>query len=237
MDWRSCSRTIAIGGICVVAILATGTRVHAQAMQVVGSSPAGSNAAGSSPTGSSATGSSATGSNAAGFNALDPQWAFATPFGLNAGAGMAPGVDRQAFTTKLGAGTVGLFSATNTQDYGARAIGSSGNYFDPLPFSSIAPRGNWFSSLGDSAWRSSVVGAYKSNPNDTLFNGLYTTASFGVTSFKTGPAGLPGLTNFTTGNDAVAVTATCRVLGVQITPQISIEGSVGFTQMQGSNFR
>jgi hypothetical protein len=229
MHWRPRSRTIAIGGICLVATLATGVRVHAQAMQVVGVGPANSGAAGSTSTGANATSSSTTGANAGGFNALDPQWAFATPFGLNAGAG----VDRQGLTTKLGSGTVGLFSATNTQDYGARAIGSSGNFFDPLPFSSIAPSGNWFSSLGDSAWRSSVVGAYKSNPNDALFNGMYTTASFGVTSFKTGPA---GLTNFTTGNDATAVTATAGV-GFQITPQISIEGSVGFTQMQGSNFR
>lgn len=233
MRWRLRSRSIALGGICLAATLATGARVHAQAMQAVGAGPASSSAAGSTSTGANATGSGTTGSNAAGFNALDPQWAFATPFGLNS---TAPGVDRQGFTTKLGSGTVGLFSATNTQDYGARAIGSSGNYFDPLPFSSIAPSGNWFSSLGDSAWRSSVVGAYKSAPNDTLFNGLYTTASFGVTSFKTSPAGLPGLTNFTGGNDATAVTATAGV-GFQITPQISIEGSVGFTQMQGSNFR
>ena len=149
---------------------------------------------------------------------------------------MTPGIDRQAYTMKLGSGTLGLFSASNTQDYGARAIGSSGNFFDPLPFSPVAQPGAWFSSLGDSAWRSSFAGSYKSNPNDALFNGLYTTASFGVTSFKTSPAGLPGLTNFTTGNDAIALTATAGV-GVQITPQISIEGSVGFTQMPGSNFR
>ena len=67
MDWRSCSRIIAIGGICVAAILATGTRAHSQAMQVVGGSSAGS---------------SASGSNAVGFNPYDPQWALSTPFGI-----------------------------------------------------------------------------------------------------------------------------------------------------------
>jgi len=179
--------------------------------------------------------SNANGSNTAGFNPYDPQWALAMPFGF-AASSMTPGIDRQAFTMKLGSGTLGLYSASNNPDFGAHAIGSSGNFFDPLPFSQVTQRGAWFSSLGDSAWRSSVVGSYKSNPNDALFNGLYTTASFGVTSFKTSPAGLPGLTNFTPGNDATAMTATAGV-GYQITPQISIEGSVGFTQMPGSNFR
>ena len=209
MHWISRSRTVAVGGICLLAVLTTGARVHAQAMQVVGSN--------------------STASNANGFNPYDPQWALATPFGFGA-TNLAPGISQQAYTTKLGSGTVGLFAATNPQDYGARAIGSTGNFFDPLPFSPVAQRGDWFSNLGDSAWRSSFVGSYKSNPNDALFNGLYTTASFGMTSFKTGPAGLPGLTNFTTGNDAVAVSATAGV-GLQITPQISIEGSVNFTQM------
>jgi hypothetical protein len=211
------SRIIALGGICLMALLATRAPAQAQAMQ--GSSAPGSNAPPAN-------------SNASGFNPYDPQWSLAAPFGFNT----APGVDRHISTMKIGSGTLGLFSASNTQDYGARAIGSSGHFFDPLPFSSIAPSGAWFSSLGDSAWRSSFVGSYKSNPNDALLNGLYTTASFGVTSFKTGPAGLPGLTNFTTGNDATALTATAGV-GYQITPQLSIEGSVGFTQMQGSNFR
>ena len=219
MNWRPRSRTIALGGIGLMAMLATGTPVHVQAMDLTGS---GSNAPPAN-------------SNSAGFNPYDPQWALAAPFGFNA-AGMTPGIDRQAFTTRFGSGTIGLFAATNTQDYGARAIGSSGNFFDPLPFSNIARPGAWFSSLGDSSWRSSFAGSYKSNANNALLNGLYTTASFGVTSFKTGPAGLPGLTNFTAGNDATALTATAGV-GVQITPQLSIEGSVGFTQMQGSNFR
>jgi hypothetical protein len=211
---------LAIGGICLLAIPATTAAVHAQAMQGSANAP----------------NSNATGSNtAAAFNPYDPQWALGMPFGFNASS-MTPGIDRQAYMMKLGSGTLGLYSASNNPDFGAHAIGSSGNFFDPLPFSTISPRGAWFSSLGDSAWRSSVVGSYKSNPNDALLNGLYTTASFGVTSFKTGPAGLPGLTNFTNGNDATAVTATAGV-GFQITPQISIEGSVGFTQTQGSNFR
>ena len=215
MHFRPRSQNIALGGICLMAMMATGTVVHAQAMQATGSNAPPAN------------------SGASGFNPYDPQWALAAPFGFN----MAPGVDRQVSTMKIGSGTLGLFAASNTQDYGARTIGSSGNFFDPLPFSSVAQPGAWFSSLGNSAWRSSFAGSYKSNPNEALINGLYTTASFGVTSFKTGPAGLPGLTNFTTpGNDATAVTATAGV-GYQITPQITIEGSVGITQMQGSNFR
>jgi hypothetical protein len=221
MHFRPGSRTIAFGGICLMATLATGAQVHAQAMQ--GSNSTSSNAPPAN-------------SNASGFNPYDSQWALTAPFGFNAASSMIPGVERQAYTMKLNSGTVGLFAATNTQDYGARAIGSSGNFFDPLPFSSVGQPGAWFSSLGDSSWRSSFAGSYKSNPNDALLNGLYTTASFGVTSFRTSPAGLPGLTNFTPGNDAVALTATAGV-GVQITPQISIEGSVGFTQRQGSNFR
>jgi hypothetical protein len=171
-------------------------------------------------------------SNASGFNPYDPQWAMAAPFAFN----MAPGVDRQVSTMKVGTGTLSLFSASNNQDFGARAIGSSGNMFDPLPFSAMAQPSPWFSSLGNSAWRSSFVGSYKSNPKDSLIDGLYTTANFGVTNFQTGPAGLPGLTNFTQGNNAVAMTATAGV-GYQITPQISIEGSVGFTQIQGAPLR
>jgi hypothetical protein len=214
-------KRLAIGGICLLAMTAS---VHAQAMRAV---DAPNSDAGSSNGGAS---------NTAAFNPYDPQWALGMPFGFSASS-MTPGIDRQALTMKLGSGTLGLYSASNNPDYGAHAIGSSGNFFDPLPFSTISPRGAWFSSLDNSAWRSSVVGSYKSNPNDALLSGLYTTASFGVTSFKTGPAGLPGLTNFTNpGNDATAVTATAGV-GYQITPQITIEGSVGFTQMQGSNFR
>ncbi|MDE2603006.1 MAG: hypothetical protein KGL62_11645 [Bradyrhizobium sp.] len=225
MHWRSRSRIIAVGGLCLAAMVTTGAPAHAQAMQVVGAGP----------TDSSATGSGAADTNAT-FNPYDPQWTLAAPFGFNTASGMAPGIDRQAYTMKLGSGTVGLFAASNTQDDGARAMGSTGNFFDPLPFSPVLPHADWFGVLGDSAWRSSLVGTYKSNPNEALFNGLYTTASFGVTSFKTGPAGLPGLTNFTSGNEATALTTTAGV-GYQITPQLSIEGSVSFTQMQGSNFR
>jgi len=213
------SRTIALGGIGLMAMLATSAPVYAQAMQgsnnVPGSSTPPAN------------------SNASGFNPYDPQWALAAPFAFNT----APGVDRQVYTMKLSSGTLGLISASNNGDFGARAIGSTGNMFDPLPFASMAQPSPWFSSLGNAAWRSSFVGSYKSNPNDSAINGLYTTASFGVTNFQTGPAGLPGLTNFTSGNNPVAMTATAGV-GYQITPQITIEGSVGFTQMQGgSNFR
>ena len=215
------SRIIALGGICLTAVLATGAPVYAQAMQ-------GSNA----PPASSAPDSSAppANSNVSGFNPYDPQWAMAAPFAFN-----TPGVTPQGFTMKVSSGTLGLFSATNNQDYGARSMGSSGNFFDPLPFSPMSQRGAWFSSLGDSSWRSSFVGSYKSNPSDVL-GGLYTTASFGMTSFKASPAGLPGLTNFTAGNDATAMTVSAGV-GYQIAPNVTIEGSVGFTQMQsGSNF-
>ncbi len=67
-----------------------------------------------------------------------------------------------------------------------------------------------------------------------MFDGLYTTASFGVTNFKTNPS-FPGM-NFTGNNDLTAVTASVGA-GLQLTPNISIEGSIGFTQMQNSNFR
>ncbi|MDE2065792.1 MAG: hypothetical protein KGK01_02585 [Bradyrhizobium sp.] len=217
MHWGSRSRIIAIGSICLTAALVSGESALAQAMQVVGPSSTNLN-------------SSASSSNTAGFNPYDPHWAMATPFGFNTAA---PGVE--AYALKLNSGTLALYSATNTEDYGAHRIGSTGNLFDPLPFSSSTQPGAWFSGLGDSAWRSSVVASYKSNPNDTL-GGLYTTANFGMTSFKTDPAGLPGLTNFTSGNDASAMTVSAGV-GYQISPHLTIEGSVGFTQMQqGSNF-
>jgi hypothetical protein len=217
MQLGSRSRTIALGGICLMALLADRAPVHAQAMQ-------GSNA--------TASNASPASSNASSFNPYDPQWALAAPFAFNMGSG----VDRQVSTMKLGSGTLGLVAITNNQDYGARAIGSSGNFFDPLPFSSMVQPSPWFSSLNNTAWRSSFVGSYKSNPNDSAINGLYTTASFGVTNLQTGPASLPGLTNFTSGNNATAMTATAGV-GYQITPQITIEGSVGFTQIQASPLR
>ena len=139
---------------------------------------------------------------------------------------------------KIGSGTLGLFSATNNQDFGARAIGSTGNFFDPLAVLLRSPS----PATGSPVWGirrgdHPLSAAYKSNPNDALINGLYTTASFGVTSFKTGPAGLPGLTNFTGGNGMMPRGEATAGVGVQITPQISIEGSVGFTQMPPSAFR
>ena len=68
-----------------------------------------------------------------------------------------------------------------------------------------------------------------------MFNGLYTTASFGLTDFRTNLPGLSGLTNFS-GNDLVGVTASAGV-GFQLTPNISVEGSVSWSQMPSSTFR
>jgi hypothetical protein len=203
MQWRSFSRSIAIGGICLMVTLATSALVaptHAQAQAVTG------------------------------FNPFDPQWALAssyTPFGFNAGSNMAPGTNQQGYTAKLGSGTVGLF-------VGSGAI--SGNPFGAQFVSPTSERQDWFTNAGDPAWRTSVVGSYKSNPNAALLGGLYATASFGVTSITTNPSGLPGLTNFYAGNDAVGVTATAG-LGLQLTPEISIEGSFGYTQVPASTFR
>jgi len=204
MQWRSFSRSIAIGGICLMTTLATSAVVapaHAQAQSVTG------------------------------FNPFDPQWAALanpyTPFGFNAGLNMAPGTNQQAYTAKLGSGTVGLFVESG---------GISGNSFGPQFVFPTSERQDWFTNAGDPAWRTSVVGSYKSNPNAALLGGLYTTASFGVTSIRTNPSGLPGLTNFYAGNDAVGVTASAG-LGLQLTPQISVEGSFGYTQMPASTFR
>jgi len=204
MQWRSFSRSIAIGGICLMTTLATSAVVapaHAQAQSVTG------------------------------FNPFDPQWAALanpyTPFGFNAGLNMAPGTNQQAYTAKLGSGTVGLFVESG---------GISGNSFGPQFVFPTSERQDWFTNAGDPAWRTSVVGSYKSNPNAALFGGLYATASFGVTSIRTNPSGLPGLTNFYAGNDAVGVTASAG-LGLQLTPQISVEGSFGYTQVPASTFR
>jgi hypothetical protein len=212
MHWRFFARSAAIGG-CLMAALATGAptgRAQAQAM------------------------SSA-------FNPYDPQWAFARPdmpFGFNTGGfntGAAGGT-QPLYTAPFASGMVGLSVQSTAPDTGARMMGSTGNFFDPLPFGPTLPRQDWFSSLGDPAWRTSFVGSYKSNPNSGLLDGLYTTASFGVTSFQTGSPGLPGLSNFTAGNNATGMTASAGV-GFQITPQINIEGSVSFSQMPASNFR
>jgi hypothetical protein len=209
MHWRSCTRSTAIGGILLAATLATGALIapaHAQMQQVDG------------------------------FGAYAPQWALGNPYmfsGLNAGSSMATGINQQAYTAPLGSGTVGLFVESNG---GAGAIGSGGNLFGPLSASPTSLRDDWSANLGNSAWRTSVFGSYKSAPNTELFNCLYTTAGFGVTSIKASPPGLPGLSNFTAGNDVVGVTARAGV-GLQLTPQISVEGSFSWTQVPGSALR
>jgi hypothetical protein len=216
MQWRSNSWSMAIGGACVMFMLATSgltEPANAQAMQQVNGAV------------SQTTGSQASGSQASSFNALDPQWAFASPFMSSGfGAGLASGTNQQAaYATKFGSGTVGLFVESNTRN--------SSNFFG-------APTGlrqDWFSALGDPVSRTSMFGSYKSAPSTGLFDGLYTTASFGVTNLSLNPSGFSGLPGFS-GNDVTAVTARAGV-GLQLTPQISIEGSVGFTQMQNSNFR
>lgn len=218
MQWRSGSRPMAIGGACVMFMLATSGLIapaNAQAMQQV-NGPQG--------TASQGAASQGTVSQASGFNALDPQWAFANPF-MSSRFGLGPlatGVSQQAYATKFGSGTVGLFVESNAPN--------SSNFFGALPVS----QQDWFTGLGDPAWRTSMFGSYKSDPKTGLFDGLYTTASFGVTNFKTNPS-FPGL-NFSGNNDLTAVTASVGA-GLQLTPQISIEGSVSFTQMPNSNFR
>lgn len=197
MRWRFCPRSIAVGGICLMAILATGGQAapaYAQAQPVAGFSP------------------------------FDPQWALANPF--TSFGFTAAGTSQQAYTAKLGSGTVGL---------SVESGGISGNYFGPQFAFPTSERQDWFTGLGDTAWRTSVVGGYKSNPSAAL-GGLYSTASFGVTSIRTNPSALPGLTNLYTGNDATGVTATAG-LGLQLTPQISVEGSIGYTQGPVSPFR
>jgi hypothetical protein len=214
MHWRSCSRSIGVGGICLAALV-TGRLTepaNAQAMQQVNSSQA--------------SGSQASGSQASGFNALDPQWALASPF-MSSGFGVgsiAGGTNQQAaYATKFGSGTVGLFVESNAGNAGS---------FSGAP---TALRQDWFSTLGDPVSRTSMFGSYKSAPSTGLFDGLYTTASFGVTSLSMNPSGFSGLPGFS-GNDVTAVTARAGV-GLQLTPQISIEGSVGFTQRSNSTFR
>jgi hypothetical protein len=203
-----CWRSIGIGGISLMAVSATGALIapaDAQAQQV------------------------------SGFNAFDPRWALATPFmfaGFNAGSNIAAGINQQAYTAPFGSGTVGLFVESNGQGGGAGA--TYGNFFGAAPAFPTSLRQDWFANLGEPAWRTSIVGSYKSAPDTALLNGLYTTASFGVTSFN--PSGFSGLTNFSAGNDAVAVTASAG-LGLQLTPQISVEGSVSWTQVPSPTFR
>jgi hypothetical protein len=210
MHWRFRARSIAIGGIGLMAALAISAPIkpaHAQAM---------------APTQTQQPN---------GFNALDPQWAFANPFmssGFGAGSSMATAINQQAYATPFGSGTMGLFVESNGG--GANAISSS--MFGTLPTSQ---RQDWFANLGSPASFTSVVGSYKSAPDMSL-NGLYTTASFGVATIKANPLGYSGLPNFSGGNDVSAFSARAGV-GLQLTPQISIEGSVGFTQGPTSTFR
>ena len=141
---------------------------------------------------------------------------------------MATAISQQTYATPVGSGTMGLFVAANSG--GASAISS--NMFGTLPTSQ---RQDWFANLGSPASFNSVYGSYKSVP-DTALNGLYTTASFGVATIKANPLGYSGLPGFSAGNDASAFSARAGV-GLQLTPQISIEGSVGFTQGPTSTFR
>ncbi len=201
-------RSMAVGGGCLMFVLTAGAPVEpalAQAQQLNGS------------------------------NELYPQWLVANPYianGFVAGSSFATGVNQQAYATKLGSGVVGLFVESND---GARANGISGNFFGASSTFPTSQRENWFSNLGNPAWRTSVFGSYKSDVNAGLFNGLYTTASFGLTDFKSNLPGFSGLTNFS-GTDLVGVTASAGV-GFQLTPNISVEGSVSWSQMPSSTFR
>ena len=207
MHWRFGSRLLAIGGISLTVVLAAGAlieRADAQMQQLN-----------------------------EGFNAFDPQWALGNPFmssGFGLGSNIAVGINQQAYTARLGSGTVGL----SVESYGANA--TAGNFLGPALAFPTSQRQDWFSNLGNPASFTSVVGSYKSAPDAALFDGLYTTASFGITSISTNPTGFSGLPNFTAGNDAVGFSAKAG-LGLQLTPQITIEGSVGVTQMPTSAFR
>ncbi|MEO6842968.1 MAG: hypothetical protein ABI192_19660 [Bradyrhizobium sp.] len=163
-----------------------------------------------------------------GFNPSDPQWALGNPF-MSSGWGAGSSMNQPAYTAPLGSGMVGLSVAS----YGVNATG--GNFFSPSLAFPTSQQPNWLPNFG-SASVTSVVGNYKSAPNAALFGGLYTTASFGITSISTNPAGFSGLPNFTAGNDAVGFSAKAG-LGLQLTPQITIEGSVGVTQMPTSTLR
>ena len=167
-----------------------------------------------------------------------PQWA--KPYissGFNAGPNIATGSNQLAYTAKFGSGIVGIFVESNVRDDGARASGTAGNFFGPLSGSPTPLRQDWFGvNLGNPAWRTSIFGSYKSEPGAALFNGLYTTASFGVAGIRTNPSGVAGLTNFSAGNDVVGLTASAG-LGLQLTPQISVEGSFTWTQVPTSTFR
>jgi hypothetical protein len=166
---------------------------------------------------------------------LYPQWLVGNaymPMGFAAGPEFAAGTSQQAYTAKLGSGIVGLFVESNN---GARLNGVSGNFFGTSSAFPTSQREDWFSNLGNPAWRTSVFGSYKSDLSAGLFNGLYTTASFGLSDIKTNLPGFSGLTNFSS-NDLVGITASAGV-GLQLTPNISIEGGVSWTQVPNSTFR
>ena len=208
-----CSRSIAIGGVCLLVTMA-GALIEpadAQAQQLNGF----------------ATGSSA--------DEFYPLWA--KPYmssGFNAGSNIANGSSQPLYIARFGSGVAGIFLQSNGRDDGG---GTFGNFAGPQFTSPTSLRQDLFGmNLGNPAWRTSIVGTYKSEPNAALFNGLYTTASFGVTSFRTNPPGFAGLTNFSAGNDVVGLRASAGV-GLQLTPQISIEGSIGWTQVPTSTFR
>jgi len=222
MHWGYCSRSIAIGGIGLMVMAALGAPIapaDAQMMQQV--------------------------DGRAGDESY-PQWAkpyFSPGFGS---ANIQP-----AYTAKIGSGTVALFVDSNVPDTSVGGI--SGNFFSPLSVSPMPLRQDWFgasfsgpgfagSSLANPAWKTSIYGSYKSDPGTALFNGLYTTASVGITRYATNPLGYAGLPGFT-GNEVTGVRASAG-LGLQLTPRITVEGSVGFIQapaasafMPGSAFR
>ena len=165
-----------------------------------------------------------------------PLWARPYLFsGFSAGPGFAAGNSQPGYTAKFNSGTFGLFVASNNGDDGAaRAFASAGNFFDPQSFSPASLQQSWSAAnFGNPAWQTSIFGSYKSDP--ALHNGFYTTASFGAATFKTNPLAYTGLPAFSSGNDAVGVTASAGV-GLQLTPQVSIEGSIGFSQMPASAF-
>jgi hypothetical protein len=207
MHWRFSARSVVIGSLYLSVIVATGVRVEPARAQAM--------------------------QQVGGFDAYDPQWAQASSSMSSGFAGFndVSGNYRPAYMAKLkSGGTVGLYVSSSDSMTGG--FGPTGNLFGSLASPSpLQP--NWFTGLGSGLSSSSVVGSYKSDP--AMFNGLYSTASFGVTNISANPSGFSGLPGFTT--DATAVTARAGV-GLQLTPQISIEGSVGFTQVQqNSGFR
>ena len=161
-----------------------------------------------------------------------PQWAAPYLFsGFNAGSGIAAASNQQLYTAKLGSGIVGLSVNSYSRDDGAGGI--AGNYLAPSPMSSMAQRQDWFgSSFANPAWRTSVAGTYKTDQNSPF----YTTASFGVAGYKPNFSGLSGLSGFSAGNEATGLTASAGG-GVQVTPNITIEGGFTFTQGPPTAFR